>query len=207
MLKNLLFFLLILSSCSLYNEPDCESKDFGKSELFASTRKMFDIYKNKKRAIFRDSLGNKDTFTVIYENYFDRAAEWTGVENCRAEKFYLFERINIKFSHKNYIHSFQYNCNYLRKEIANLNSERADAFNCITNKKSNSYEPIGVFYFVRIDENKPFELKIKKLLGKEYPTIKPVEGENLFYITEKEGVIALKIPNTDDRLWVLEKLE
>lgn len=209
---NLKYFIIILINFSIYGctlfygTDDCHKiHDFGKAEMFPRTKKLFDVYKNKTKAIFTDSLGKKDTFLINYDNIFRVNDEPVYEGNCVNTNKFELEVVKIKFTLISNKTFFEIGANYYREEISNLNSKRFDFVSC--SSPEGIITASGTYNFEIKNETEQLKKKIIKLLGKDYNTIVPYFVKHIYYFTEEDCLVAIKLPDLGNRLMVLEKLE
>lgn len=194
----IIFSILIsifLNACDgIYSCPEpLEKKYF----LFDKTKKIFENYRDKKKAIFTDSLGNIEVYDISFENDYYEEIKAYLEGDCERKYISHNEYIRVFFSHKIDSISFRLGGTYVHTDKA-----KYDLIVCsrMNNQKS--------FFSYTINDAKS-EVKTQDIIiyNKIYPTIISENETTLFYCTEKSGIVAIRIPGKGNKLWILEKLE
>ena len=214
MKKKNVFYMAIFSFCCIFLSCDdgCSDTaiDYGTTNLFDSTKKMFDFYKDKKHLVLKNEKGDTLNFKIKYSNVTENetvANTFKSGKIC-TEEVYHFNSIRLILTYKdsNYyvfylspITNFDYS---LKKVIRKEDS----AFGGWLNGNNTGIRILEAYFSDPKTNTIPHKTVTIHSKNIEVIDTKEKIPEQVF-IHEDKGIVAMIIPNHGSGYWVVDKIE
>ena len=214
-MKNIIYSTLFLCfaflhiSCNHVDNCLDAAKDYGVTDVYPVTKKIFDVYKDKKYLVLKNENGDTLNFKIKYSVVIKNDTIANTFKNnkiCTAE-VYHFSVIKLSFVNKTNYYLIdlvpQVQFDYTLKRADKKNDEISGGWIIGTD-----YSP--VLFDAYIDNPTTIKIPYKTVIihGKNVEVI-DTQGktpEQLF-IHEDKGIVAMIIPNHGSGYWVVDKIE
>ena len=213
-MKNVTYFTIFLFSLafmSCNHGDNCldAAKDYGITDVYPVTKKIFDVYKDKNYLILKNDNGDTLNFKIKYSVVIKNDTIANTLKNnkiCTAE-VYHFSVIKLSFVNKTNYYLIdlvpQVQFDYVLKRADKKNDEISGGWIIGTN-----YSPVLFDAYIDNPIITKIPHKIVTIHGKNIEVIDTKEKipEQVF-IHEDKGIVAMIIPNHGSGYWVVDKIE
>ena len=218
MKKKSIFYTVIIFFCCIFSSCDdgCSDAaiDYGITDSYDVTKKIFDVYKDKKYLVLKnengDTLNLKIKYSIVVRNdtlsnTFNKSGKLctAEVKHIRYIRLELLPKDSIYYS---FYLSPNNDFDYGNKSITRLKDDIYGAW--LSNKKGSNIGNIILEAYFDNPQIVPLIHKNVIIHGKNVEVIDTKEKipEQVF-IHEDKGIVAMIIPNHGSGYWVVDKIE
>ena len=203
---------MVFINCGNGNNCSDAAIDYGITDSYDVTKKIFDVYKDKKYLVLKNENGDTLNLSIKYSTVirndtlsttFDKGKLCTAeVKHIRYIRLKLFSKDSIYYS---FYLSPNTDFDYPSKKV---NRQKDNIFGAWFNNKDKDAGLIMIDLYVSDPKISNIPHKIVSIHGKNVEVIdtKGKTPEQLF-IHEDKGIVAMIIPNHGSGYWVVDKIE
>ena len=207
-----LCFTFLQIACNHRDNCLDSAKDYGTTNLYDTTLKIFDYYKDKKQLILKNENGDTLVFQIRYKTiiFNDTVANTlNGNKICTAEvAHYGYKNLellrkdsNVYIFYLKPVTDFDYVLKKVNKKHDNISAGW---------EKGTPEELYNLHTFMYNPTTSKIPHKTVIIHGKNVEVIDPVEKKTTpeqVFIHEDKGIVAMIIPNHGTDYWVVDKIE
>ena len=214
-MKNIIYFIIFLFSLGFINcnhVDNCldAAKDYGVTDVYPVTKKIFDVYKDKKYLVLKNENGDTLNLTIKFSTKVRNdtvANTFKANKICTAEVFHVnILEIGLFYKGFDYYHihfipdaSFDYPAKKITKNRDGVSLGWLDG-------KEDG--PIIFDTYIKNPATNKIPHKTVTIHGKNVEVIDAAEiSPEQVFIHEDKGIVAMIIPNHGTGYWVVDKIE